>query len=113
MSKSKDKGTRTENTLVRLHLALGVEAERVPMSGALGGKYSDDLVLPYGRGEVKSRKNGEGFKTLERWIKGCAVLFLKRDRADPVVVLPWTTYALLLERAYPRVQTRLDNPDTP
>jgi Holliday junction resolvase len=100
VSKSKDKGRRAEHDIVNRHLALGVTAERVPLSGSLGGKYSDDVDLPYGKGEVKARKNGEGFKTIETWMKTCAALFLKRDRVAPLVVLTWDAYADLVRRAY-------------
>lgn len=102
MSKSKDKGRRAEHAVVALHTAVGVEAERVPLSGSLGGKYSDDVDLPYGKAEVKARKTGSGFKTLEGWMKTCAALFLKRDRAPFLVVLTQDAYVDLVKRAYGR-----------
>ena len=40
--------------------------------------------------EVKARKNGSGFTQLEKWLSEYDVLFLRRDRADPLVLLPWT-----------------------
>jgi hypothetical protein len=33
--------------------------------------------------EVKARKSGEGFMTLERWLGDADALFLRRDRAEP------------------------------
>lgn len=106
MSKSKDKGRRAEHFVVALHTNVGVEAERVPLSGSLGGKYSDDVVLPFGRGEVKARKNGEGFKTLEGWMKDCAALFLKRDRQPCLVVLTQEAYVDLVRRAFSASQVQ-------
>jgi hypothetical protein len=100
MSKSKAKGTRAENHIVKLHADLGVEAERMPLSGSLGGKYADDVVLPYGRGEVKARRDAAGWQTLKKWMKGCASMFLKEDRVPPLVVLRWDIYADLVQRAY-------------
>ena len=49
--------------------------------------------------EVKARKNGSGFTQLEKWLSEYDVLFLRRDRADPLVLLPWSTWATLLEKA--------------
>jgi hypothetical protein len=37
---------------------------------------------------VKARKNGSGFALLEKWLDTYDVLFLRRDRADPLVLLP-------------------------
>ena len=104
MSKSKAKGRRVEHLVVALHAAVGVRAERVPLSGSLGGKYSDDVDLPYGKGEVKARKGGEGFKVLEGWMKACAALFLKRDRQPFLVVLTQDAYTDLVRRAYGDVE---------
>jgi hypothetical protein len=48
---------------------------------------------------VKSRKNGSGFTLLEKWLGDYDALFLRRDRADPLLVLPWSTWVTLLEKA--------------
>jgi hypothetical protein len=47
-------------------------------------------------GEVKARGNGEGFALLERWLGDADMLFLRRDRAEPLVVVPWRVWARLL-----------------
>jgi hypothetical protein len=49
--------------------------------------------------EVKARGNGSGFTLLEKWLGDYQVVFLLRDRADPLVVLPWSTWTTLLEKA--------------
>ena len=100
MSKAKDKGRRAEHDIVRRHLEVGVQASRVPLSGSLGGVFSDDVDLPYGKGEIKARANGAGWKTLVKWMKTCDALFLKEDRKDPLVVLPWKTYAMLVQAKF-------------
>ena len=93
MSKARAKGRRAEHAIVALHTEVGVEAERMPLSGSLGGKYRDDvLIAGTVRAEVKARKNGEGFKTLEGWMKDCPLLFLKRDRVAPLVVMTAQLY---------------------
>jgi Holliday junction resolvase len=101
MSKSKAKGTRVENLIVKLHTDLGIEAERMPLSGSLGGKYSDDVLIAGDcRAEVKARKNGEGFKTLEGWMKDCKLMFLKRDRQPPLVVMTAEQYKLMAQKMW-------------
>jgi hypothetical protein len=37
---------------------------------------------------VKARKSGKGFAMLERWLGDANVLFLRRDRAEPLIALP-------------------------
>lgn len=95
---NKRKGTRIENEIVEKHLAAGLQAKRMPGSGQFGGEYSDDLrVLGDLHAEVKSRKNGAGFKTLEGWLGTCAMIFLRRNHAQPMVVMPWDTYVHLIK----------------
>jgi len=89
-----------ENELVHAHREIGVDARRVPLSGA-AESWKGDLRIPHAgtelMAEVKARANGEGFKTLERWIEGMQLLFLRRDRSDPLVLLTWDTYVRLLK----------------
>ncbi len=40
------KGQRIERVLVRLLQAHGFAAERMPLSGAAGGRFSGDVVIP-------------------------------------------------------------------
>ena len=108
MSKSqRDKGLRAEREIVDRHKAINVHAERIPLSGAsrYRGAGHDVDLYPFGRNaaplvaEVKARGNGSGFTLLEKWLGEHQVLFLCRDRADPLVVLPWSTCETLLEKA--------------
>ncbi len=102
----RDKGARIEREIVHRHIEIGVHAERVPLSGAARyqGASHDVDVLAFGRegaplcAEVKGRKSGAGFTTLERWLGDNDALFLRRDHADPIVVIPWRVWALLLGR---------------
>jgi Holliday junction resolvase len=101
------KGDRVEREIVALHRALGVKAERYPLSGAtrFRGCGHDVDIYALGSGqtplvaEVKARKNGAGFATLEQWLGEFDALFLKRDHADPLIVLPWRTWTCLLGAA--------------
>ncbi|MBY0329559.1 MAG: hypothetical protein K2X49_02665 [Acetobacteraceae bacterium] len=91
---SRDKGLRRERAIVEIHLKCGIHAERVPLSGAVRYRGNGADVDLYVRGaepvkaEVKARAEGDGFKTLERWLGGNDALFLWRDRAAPMVVVP-------------------------
>ena len=51
--------------------------------------------------EVKARASGGGFTTLERWLGEYDLLVLRRNKTDPMIVLPWRTWAALLKRARP------------
>ena len=97
--KSQRKGYRAEREIVLLHREIGINAVRMPLSGALGGDLAGDVEIPgVGRAEVKARANGEGFKTLDRWLGDNDALFLRRDRSTPLVVLPWATYRRIVTR---------------
>jgi len=107
MGKSfRDKGARRERELVNLHRATGVKAERVPLSGAANYQgngadidvYASSPEAPAFVCEAKARGNGEGFVTLERWLAANDALFLIRDRAQPLVVLPWDRWVELVKR---------------
>jgi hypothetical protein len=102
---SRDKGARRERQVVELHRAMGIKAERVPLSGAARyqGNGADVDIYPPWRdapliAEVKARAGGPGFITLERWLGDCDLLCLIRDRADPMVLMPWRVYAELIQR---------------
>jgi Holliday junction resolvase len=99
------KGIRIEREILSCHQALGIHAARHSLSGASrfrGGGHDVDIYL-FGRdeapavAEVKGRKKGKGFATLERWLAEYAALFLRRNYADPLVRLPWRIWARILE----------------
>jgi len=100
------KGDRLEREVVARHRALGVHSERYPLSGAshFRGKGHDIDIYAFGTdeapivGEVKGRKNGSGFVMLEKWLGKYDALFLRKNNADPLVLLPWRVWALLLDR---------------
>jgi hypothetical protein len=48
--------------------------------------------------ESKARKDGTGFTTLEKWLGEYDALFLRRNHADPMIVLPWRVWAQLSNR---------------
>lgn len=101
---SRQKGDRIEREIVARHKDINVHAERYPLSGAskFRGSGHDTDVYAFGRdqaplvAEVKGRKGGKGFTTLEKWLGEYDLLFLRRNNADPLVVLPWRVWESLL-----------------
>jgi Holliday junction resolvase len=100
------KGNRVEIELVHRHRELGIKAERYPLSGASrfrGSGHDIDLYLHGDDAapavfECKARKNGSGFVTLEKWLGEYDGCFLRRDHADPLVLLSWSAWTRVLER---------------
>lgn len=91
------KGAVVERELVAKLKEAGIPAERVPLSGGAGGSFTGDIIVASKwKAEVKARKNGAGFKVLEDWLGSNDMLLLKRNHADPLVVLPWSLATALL-----------------
>ena len=70
---SRSKGQRIERQALARLRDFGLDADRVPLSGAAGGRYADDLVIytdthDY-RCEVKGRATGTGFARLYDWME--------------------------------------------
>ena len=100
------KGDRIEREIVRRHIALGIRSERYPLSGASQFRGSGHDIDIYAFGpdegplvaEVKSRRSGAGFVTLEKWLGEYDCLFLRRDSAEAMVLLPWRVWVALLAK---------------
>jgi Holliday junction resolvase len=88
--RSRDKGNRAERAIVRFLQDRSFAAERVPLSGSVGGRYVGDVTVPViGRdllAEVKCR--ADGFRELYAWLDGRDLLIVKSDRHEPLVVIP-------------------------
>lgn len=103
-SRSKQKGDRAERKLVEALRGLGLEAARIPLSGAAGGHFKGDVRFrmpgdtEFHTAEVKSRADGDGWKEIIRWLGNNELLALYRDRADPLIVLPWDVFRAILIR---------------
>jgi Holliday junction resolvase len=50
--RSRDKGARSERALVKFLQNAGFAAERVPLSGATGGRYVGDVPVPLLGGDM-------------------------------------------------------------
>jgi hypothetical protein len=103
-AKHRQKGDRIERELVDRHMAVGVFAERYPLSGAsrFRGSGHDIDIYSFGTeeaplvAEVKARKTGKGFAILEKWLGEYDLLMLRRNNADPFVVMPWSVWERIL-----------------
>src|SRR4029077_9440862 len=98
--RSRRKGVRTERSIVNALKASGIAAVRVPLSGAVGGRFAGDIVLPLmGRDlcfEVKARANG--FRELYCWLNQRDVLIVKADHQGPLVVVRLSLAAEITKR---------------
>ncbi|MGB9825251.1 MAG: hypothetical protein ACPLRU_01145 [Desulfofundulus sp.] len=86
------KGINGEREFIKL-----MGGERVPLSGAAGGKFTGDVVdVPYlGRGEIKRRR--DGFRQLYNWLADNDFLAMRADRREWLVVLRAKDVKLLIE----------------
>jgi hypothetical protein len=96
----KAKGSRCELETTRLLQSHGLDAVKVPLSGALGGAHSGDVKLSIlGRTltiECKSRKR---FDTLHNWLRNRDLLVLRANHQVGLVVLPIDLFAELASKA--------------
>lgn len=101
-SKSRRKGRRAELEIVHRHEGskdfpgIDVPCRRRQAAGIPDSPDDPDLLVGGCLdAEVKARASGSGFKTLERWLGERDLLFLRRDRQAPLVVMPWEMYAAM------------------
>ncbi len=95
--KSRRKGAGFERECVNFLQEQGIAAERVPLSGAAGGSYCDDLTAPV-RGEdqrFECKRRASGFKTLYGWLGGSYGLIVRDDNCPPLVVMRLADFARL------------------
>lgn len=90
----KQKGSRFEREIVHLAQEFGLNASRVPLSGAATG-FKDDVLIEGMRFECKSR--ADGFKQIYGWLGDCEGLFLRADRQEALVVIRAREYMELLQ----------------
>lgn len=99
--RSKKKGYDGEKEVADLLKKYGIEAERVPLSGALKSeKYSCDVHIPAidKRVEVKRRKSG--LKTIQKWLEedpNSNYIFFREDYGDWVVIMPVMEFIELVQ----------------
>jgi hypothetical protein len=102
---SRDTGARSERAVVHSHHDAGIAAEKVRRSGDRG---ADLTIADTFTAEVTARKTGAGFTPLEAWFGDADRRFLKRNQAQPLVLLRWETSVQLLRGAL-RLDTTMDD----
>jgi len=99
--RSRTKGARTERCIVNAPQAYDLASVRVPLSGAVGGHFAGDIILPLmGRDlsvEVKAR--ADGFRELYCWLNERDILIVKADRQKPLVIHRMSLPAEIAKRA--------------
>jgi len=91
---SRDKGNRTERAIVRLLQDRGLAAERVPLSGAMRGRFGGDISVPApsvaiyavkrNAAEMDSAKSTSGLTVVTFW------------SSAPIASLSWSLSRLSL-----------------
>ncbi len=87
--KSRDKGARWEREVVAILQAHGRAAEKMPLSGALGGKWRGDVSSPVLGSDwvVECKRRARGFSQIYEYLGLNDALIIKDDRRRPLVVL--------------------------
>lgn len=96
--KSKRKGYYGEWKLVKLLRDHGIEAKRVPYSGATED-YKGDVMLPHSNELIEVKLRNDSFKTLYDWLNGMDYLAIKRDKQDFLIVMELDKFIDLYRRA--------------
>lgn len=92
----RDKGNRVEREIVKYLKENGLQAKRVPLSGAADG-FKGDILIGNLKAEVKARK--DGFKQIYNWLEDNDVLFLKANRKKVLAVIDIDFFIKLLKES--------------
>lgn len=87
------KGARVEREIVKTLQEAGIPAEKISRTGHTGDdiKIADEFS-----GEVKARKNSNGFRSVETWKRPVDVLFLKGNHQPPLAVVDLDFFTKLM-----------------
>jgi hypothetical protein len=93
MGKSqRDKGGRVERRILKMFQDAGLQGERIGFLPWMGHARTGDLEIEGKTFEVKARKKGAGFKTLENWLGDNHGLVLVANNKEPLIVLRISDY---------------------
>lgn len=91
---SRTKGASFEREIVNAHKREGIDAERVPLSGAAGGSYGHDVIVKspaLGRVKVEAKRRASGFKLLYDALEqspNTDAVVIRADRKEALYVMP-------------------------
>ena len=97
---ARDKGANFEREIVNWHRERGVEAERVPLSGAVKGNYKGGLKIGLEQALLaECKRRARAYQDLYDALDqdDSDMLFIRKDRGRTLVVLPIETYEGFLE----------------
>lgn len=111
----KQKGDRYERDRVNALQALGIFAERVPMSGAAGGSYDEDLIVAVQNEDwkVQCKVKNDRFGNFYEWLKTARAVFFKRDRDKTLVVMTFDDFARLARLSQNSISAMQSRPSEP
>jgi hypothetical protein len=97
MNPSRAKGDRFERDCVNELKDLGLEAQRVPLSGAAGGLFGSDIVVGDHKYKVECKTRKRFIGQFLGWLEGNYALFVKEDRSETLVVMRLEDFAALIK----------------
>jgi hypothetical protein len=96
---AKAKGNGFEREVVRLLQAMGIAAERVPLSGACKTpRFDHDITCPV-RGvdrRLECKRRARAFATIDKMLSSNYALVIRDDRSRPMVVMTLENFADLV-----------------
>ena len=114
-NKNKSKGTYHERRITEWFKSMGLEAQRQPLSGSLGGDFSGDIrVKLYGntlKVEVKYR-DLSGFPNPFKTLEGNDFAVYKRRKGKPqsLIFMTTDTFQRIMENTNATTHTHTDTP---
>jgi|TARA_Y100000015_G_scaffold13333_1_gene12829 Holliday junction resolvase len=94
------KGASFEREIVNWHKERGVDAERIPLSGAMKGNYASDIKIgPQLALTAECKRRARGWQDIYDAFDqdNSDVVFIRKDRKPALVVLTMETYETFLE----------------
>jgi hypothetical protein len=108
---SRQKGDRAEREAVAILRSFGLDAYRVPLSGAASGFKSDvEIRLGNRRLRLESKVRAKEFGLIYRWLFGVDMLVLKSDCKPMLAVLSLQNLADLLGQYYSQTEKPVSKP---
>ena len=94
---SRNKGSRFERDIVEELKAAGLDAYRVPLSGAMRG-YKGDVHIRTATGQInlEAKVRASGFGFIYQHIEGVDALVIKADRQEPLLIMRLSEAAKLI-----------------
>lgn len=97
VSAAKRKGSGFEREVVEALREYGLEAKKVPLSGALADYPGDVTLTVNGRTHtIECKRRRAGFKTLYGWLGKNDYLVFRDDKCEPLLVMRLKDFAILM-----------------